>query len=159
MGLRTSSGWAMSRSWRRRPPRERIAWYCETLGMKPSELIYKDDEANVLASFIYLDKGPAWTDHHTVAIVGAQTAVVDHVSFECRDFDDLGMGYQTMVDKGYIGRHFHCSQVFDYWTDPAGFHVEHYVDGDLVNADNPALKYRSAATLCCSGGRPSPAYR
>src|SRR5208283_86970 len=32
-------------------PQEMIAWYCETLGMKASELIYKDDEANVLASF------------------------------------------------------------------------------------------------------------
>ena len=37
--------------------------------------------------------------------------------------------------------HFHGSQIFDYWTDPAGFHVEHFVDGDLVNADNPTLKY------------------
>ncbi|WP_116147348.1 hypothetical protein [Paraburkholderia sp. BL27I4N3] len=51
-----------------------------------------------------------------------------------------------MVDKGYkhrwgIGRHFHGSQIFDYWTDPAGFHVEHYVDGDLVNSDSPTLSY------------------
>ena len=127
-------------------PQQLIAWYCETLGMKPSELIYRDEETNVLASFMHLDKGAAWTDHHTLAVVGAPAAGVDHISFECRDFDDLGMGYQTMVDKGYkhrwgIGRHFHGSQVFDYWTDPAGFHVEHYVDGDLVNDDNPTLKY------------------
>src|SRR5271157_2377851 len=71
---------------------------------------------------------------------------VDHISFECREFDDLGMGYITMVDKGHthrwgIGRHLYGSQVFDYWTDPAGFHVEHYVDGDLVNDDNPTRKY------------------
>ena len=31
------------------------------------------------------------------------------------------------------------SQIFDYWTDPAGFHVEHYSDGDLVNQDTPTL--------------------
>jgi catechol 2,3-dioxygenase-like lactoylglutathione lyase family enzyme len=127
-------------------PQQMIAWYCETLGMKPSELIYRDDEANVLAAFIHLDKGTAWTDHHTVAIVGTPAPGVDHVSFECRDFDDVGMGYMMMADKGYthrwgIGRHFHGSQVFDYWTDPAGFQVEHYVDGDLVNSDNPTLKY------------------
>jgi len=127
-------------------PQQMIAWYCETLGMKPSELIYKDEEANVVAAFIHLDKGAAWTDHHTLAIVGARAAGVDHVSFECRDFDDLGMGYMAMADKGHahrwgIGRHFHGSQVFDYWTDPAGFHVEHFVDGDLVNGDNPTLKY------------------
>ena len=127
-------------------PQKLIAWYCETLGMKPSELIYRDEETNVLASFMHLDKGAAWTDHHTVAVVGAPAAEVDQISFECRDFDDLGMGYITMVDKGHthrwgIGRHLHGSQVFDYWTDPAGFHVEHYVDGDLVNEDNPTRKY------------------
>jgi hypothetical protein len=39
------------------------------------------------------------------------------------------------------GRNFHGSQVFDHRTDPAGFHVEHYVDGDIVDADDPTLKY------------------
>ncbi|MBV8577123.1 MAG: VOC family protein, partial [Acetobacteraceae bacterium] len=104
-------------------PQPMIAWYGETLGMKPSELIYQDEEANVLAAFMHLDKGTAWTDHHTLALVGARAAGVDHVSFECRDFDDLGMGSMAMADKGHthrwgIGRHFHGSQVFDYWTDP-----------------------------------------
>lgn len=131
-------------------PQQLIAWYGENLGMKPSELIHKDDEANILAAFMHLDKGAVWTDHHTLAIVGAPVAGVDHVSFECRDFDDLGMGHMVMADKGYkhrwgVGRHFHGSQVFDYWTDPAGFHVEHFVDGDLVNSDTP--------TINCAFGR------
>ena len=125
-------------------PRERIAWYSETLGMKASELIHKDSESDVLASFMHLDKGAVWTDHHTLALVGAAAPGIDHISFECRDFDDIGMGYMVMSDKGYkhrwgIGRHFYGSQVFDYWTDPAGFHVEHFVDGDLVNCDTPTL--------------------
>jgi len=125
-------------------PQERIAWYCENLGMKTSELIHKDSESDVLASFMHLDKGAAWTDHHTLAIVGAAAPGIDHISFECRDFDDIGMGYMVMSDKGYkhrwgIGRHFYGSQVFDYWTDPAGFHVEHFVDGDLVNCETPTL--------------------
>lgn len=127
-------------------PQEMIAWYGKTLGMKPAELIYQGDEANVVAAFMHLDKGPQWTDHHTLAIVGAQAPGLDHASFECRDFDDLGVGYQVMADKGHkhrwgIGRHFHGSQVFDYWTDPAGFHMEHYVDGDMVNAESPTLSY------------------
>lgn len=29
------------------------------------------------------------------------------------------------------------SQIFDYWWDPTGFMVEHYVDGDLVNEKTP----------------------
>ncbi len=127
-------------------PKEMIAWYSETLGMKPAELIHQGEETNVLAAFMHLDKGLEWTDHHTLAIVGAKDPGLDHASFECRDFDDLGMGYQAMADKGYkhrwgIGRHFHGSQVFDYWTDPAGFHMEHFVDGDLVNSESPTQNY------------------
>lgn len=132
-------------------PQELIAWYCENVGAKPSELIHAGEESNVLASFMHLDRGATWTDHHTVAIVasaaaGKESADVDHISFECRDFDDLGMGHMHMLDCGHkhrwgIGRHFHGSQIFDYWTDPAGFNVEHFTDGDLVNADTPILKY------------------
>ncbi len=127
-------------------PRQLIEWYGENLGMKPSELIHGGDETQVLAAFMHLDKGPQWTDHHTLAIVGAPTAGLDHVSFECRDFDDVGMGHMQMLDKGYkhrwgIGRHFHGSQIFDYWTDPVGFHVEHFSDGDLVNEHTPTLSY------------------
>ncbi|CAN0625257.1 conserved protein of unknown function [Burkholderia multivorans] len=127
-------------------PQETISWYSDTLGMKPSELIYVDDEKNVVAAFMHLDKGAEWTDHHTLAIVGAKAAGLDHASFECRDIDDLGIGHTIMTDKGYkhrwgIGRHFHGSQIFDYWTDPAGFHMEHYVDGDMVNGESPALSY------------------
>jgi catechol 2,3-dioxygenase-like lactoylglutathione lyase family enzyme len=123
-----------------------IAWYSDNLGMKSSEMIHSGNEAEIMASFMHLDCGDAWTDHHTIAIVGAAKPGLDHVSFECRDFDDVGMGHMVMLDKGYkhrwgIGRHFHGSQVFDYWTDPAGFHVEHFVDGDLVNGDSPVLKY------------------
>lgn len=127
-------------------PQQTINWYSENLGMKPSELIHDGNEANVLAAFMHLDTGAKWTDHHTLAIVGASAAGLDHVSFECRDFDDVGTGHMVMLDKGYkhrwgIGRHFHGSQIFDYWTDPAGFHVEHFSDGDMVNADTPTLLY------------------
>jgi hypothetical protein len=38
------------------------------------------------------------------------------------------------------GRHGHGSQVFDHRTEPAGFHVEHHVDGDIVDAHDPTLK-------------------
>jgi catechol 2,3-dioxygenase-like lactoylglutathione lyase family enzyme len=125
-------------------PQQTIDWYARHLGLVPSELIHDGDESRVMASFMHLDKGAAWTDHHTVAIVAGPAPGIDHVSFECRDFDDLGMGHMVMLDKGHrhrwgIGRHFHGSQIFDYWTDPAGFHVEHYADGDLVNEATPTL--------------------
>jgi len=127
-------------------PQQLIQWYGANLGLKPSELIHDGNEANVMAAFLHLDKGPEWTDHHTLAIVGAPKAGLDHASFECRDFDDVGMGHMLMLDKGHkhrwgIGRHFHGSQIFDYWTDPAGFHVEHFSDGDMVNQDTPTQSY------------------
>ena len=137
-------------------PQQMIEWYGENLGMQPSELIHDGNETNVLAAFLHLDKGPEWTDHHTLAIVGAAAPGMDHASFECRDFDDVGMGHMVMKDKQYqhrwgIGRHFHGSQIFDYWTDPAGFHVEHFADGDMVNQDTPPLSYpfgRGIADAC-----------
>jgi len=142
-------------------PQQLITWYCENLGMKPSELIHKVGETDVLAAFMHLDKGAAWTDHHTLAIVGGSKPSLDHVSFECRDFDDIGMGHMVMGDKGYrhrwgIGRHFYGSQVFDYWTDPAGFHVEHFVDGDLVNCDTPTLDRPFGRETLLQWGPPFP---
>ena len=77
-----------------------IAWYSEILGMKPSEMIHSGNEAEVVASFMHLDRGDAWTDHHTIAIVGAAKPGLDHVSFECRDFDDVGMGHMLHARQG-----------------------------------------------------------
>ena len=34
-----------------------------------------------------------------------------------------------------IGRHVLGSQIFDYWKDPWGHVLEHFTDGDLLNAD------------------------
>lgn len=119
-------------------PRKMVQWYGKHLGMRPSELIHDGNEANVIASFMRLDKGPSWTDHHTVAIVRGPAPALDHVSFECRDIAD---GDKRHRHRWGIGRHFRACRSFDYWTDPAGFHVEHYSDGDRVNEDSPTLSY------------------
>jgi hypothetical protein len=34
-----------------------------------------------------------------------------------------------------VGRHYLGSQIFDYWSDPWGHTVEHWTDGDLMDAD------------------------
>ena len=36
------------------------------------------------------------------------------------------------------------SQIFDYWFDPSNFILEHYVDGDLVDASHPTQKSAAA---------------
>ena len=35
-----------------------------------------------------------------------------------------------------VGRHFLGAQVYDYWNDPWGNVLEHFTDGDLLNAQH-----------------------
>ena len=37
-----------------------------------------------------------------------------------------------------VGRHILGSQIFDYWKDPWGHELEHWTDGDLFTAADPA---------------------
>ena len=48
------------------------------------------------------------------------------------------LSHDHLTKKGYepwwgVGKHVLGGQVFDYWTDPAGFTVEHFTDGDMFN--------------------------
>ena len=48
------------------------------------------------------------------------------------------VSHYLLQKQGYehrwgVGKHILGSQVFDYWKDPAGFTVEHFTDGDLIN--------------------------
>lgn len=36
------------------------------------------------------------------------------------------------------------SQIFDYWFDPSGFILEHYVDGDLLDMNEPTHNTKAA---------------
>ena len=58
------------------------------------------------------------------------------------DIDALGAGGEWMQRHGWvkawgIGRHVLGSQLFSYHYDPSGFTVEHYIDGDVFDADFP----------------------
>ena len=44
-----------------------------------------------------------------------------------------------------VGRHLLGSQIYDYWRDPAGFRVEHYTDGDVVNHEHQATVFSGTA--------------
>ena len=46
-----------------------------------------------------------------------------------------------------IGRHILGSQIFDYWFDPYDFRVEHWTDGDLLNAATPAGTFPASEAL------------
>ncbi|KAJ5099945.1 hypothetical protein N7532_006946 [Penicillium argentinense] len=96
-------------------------------------------------TFMHLDLGPDYTDHHTLFLQRAPPTVrktyIHHSSFEVADFDTQLMGHQYLAKKGWksvwgVGRHILGSQIFDYWYDSSMFKIEHYADGDVVNEEN-----------------------
>jgi catechol 2,3-dioxygenase-like lactoylglutathione lyase family enzyme len=120
-------------------PPEVIAWYRETLGLLCSDEV-KDEDNTTLLSFNRLDRGSEFVDHHVLLVQSGPTRGVNHVGFELQDVDDLMLGHDHLVSKGYdnvwaIGRHVYGAQIFDYWMDPFGFMYEHWTDTDRVNAD------------------------
>jgi len=63
----------------------------------------------------------------------------EHAAFEVEDFDALMTGHAHLRGAGWthhqgVGRHVLGSQIFDYWRDPWGHVVEHFTDGDLLDA-------------------------
>ena len=94
-------------------------------------------------SFMRLDRGDEPSDHHTLFVATGLESKVDHVAFEVVDLDAVEMGQQILMAKRYrhawgVGRHLLGSQIFDYWRDPWGQKHEHYADGDLFDAAQPA---------------------
>ena len=121
-----------------------LAFYRDVLGFAPSDTYWAGAEANTIAAFMHCELGERWTDHHTVALISAQdgNSRFDHAAFEVLDLDDVVQGGEYLKGKGYdhswgVGRHVQGSQIFDYWRDPFGNKVEHWTDGDLVNASTP----------------------
>jgi catechol 2,3-dioxygenase-like lactoylglutathione lyase family enzyme len=121
-----------------------IAFYREVLGFEPSDTYWAGSEENTIGAFMRCGLGDQWTDHHTLAIVGAQDgrARFDHSAFEVIDFDDVVQGGEYLKSRGHrhswgVGRHIEGSQIFDYWRDPFGNKLEHWTDGDLVNDSTP----------------------
>jgi catechol 2,3-dioxygenase-like lactoylglutathione lyase family enzyme len=116
-------------------------WYAERFGLIPSDQIHLGDEKNVVASFNRCDRGEEYTDHHTFLCVGIGEPGFDHAAFEVEDFDAVMAGHDHLAKRGYqhkmgVGRHVLGSQVYDYWLDPFGSMMEHFTDGDLLNAEH-----------------------
>jgi catechol 2,3-dioxygenase-like lactoylglutathione lyase family enzyme len=116
-------------------------WYCDTLGLIPTDVLLAPDCAAVLA-FLRCDRGAEPADHHTVVIALGPEDGFEHSAFEVLDAEAVGAGAEWLQRKGHrqlwgVGRHILGSQVFDYELDPDGFKVEHFADGDLFDADYP----------------------
>jgi catechol 2,3-dioxygenase-like lactoylglutathione lyase family enzyme len=128
-------------------------WYKSRFGFLSSDEIYLGEHENVVAAFMRCDRGNEYADHHTLVCVGMGEPGLDHAAFEVEDVDALMAGHDHLTSNGDykhhagIGRHVLGSQIFDYWCDPWGHVVEHFTDGDLLNADYEAGQYDPGTAL------------
>ncbi|PLB36084.1 2,4,5-trihydroxytoluene oxygenase [Aspergillus candidus] len=123
-----------------------LEFYTCNFNFVHSDILYlpKFRQMDVM-TFMHLDLGEDYTDHHTFFLQRASPTVretyVHHTSFEVADFDTQLMGHHYLAKKGWksvwgVGRHILGSQIFDYWYDTSKFKIEHYADGDVVNRYN-----------------------
>ena len=132
-------------------PLESFKWYQKHLGLLATDKLFmgdpKDPETPLFGIFSRLDKGMDPADHHTLFFLSAPflsegKPVMNHVSFEMFNIDDVFTGYEMLDSKkeeyNYfqewgIGRHYQGSQLFDYWRNPFGQTHEHQTDGDMFD--------------------------
>ncbi len=136
-------------------PLESFEWYQQHLGLLATDKLFmgdpKDSETPLFGIFSRLDKGMDPADHHTLFFLSAPflsegKPVMNHVSFEMFNIDDVFTGYEMLDSKkeefNYfqewgIGRHYQGSQLFDYWRNPFGQTHEHQTDGDMFDNTFP----------------------
>ena len=109
-------------------------WYRERFGFLKSDEMYLGSENNVITAFMRCDRGEIPVDHHTLLCVGLGETGFDHAAFEVEDIDAVMTGHDHLREAGYeheagIGRHILGSQVHV---------VEHFTDGDLLDASEPS---------------------
>jgi len=120
--------------------RETTAWFHSTLGTISSDEVVAGPEKSPVGSFIRIDSGEDYVDHHTIFIIRNARSGLHHLSFESQDFDAVLADHYRLKNLGRyehiwgIGRHLLGSQIFDYWTDPFGYPHEHWADSDRVNS-------------------------
>ena len=129
---------------------EDVAFYTGNFNFVPSDVLHAPGNSDMdILTFLHLDLGREFSDHHTLFLARAPPEVpatfLHHTSYEVDDFDTQLLGHEYLLSKGYqlvwgVGRHILGSQIFDYWKDPSGFTVEHYTDGDVVNEDTKVLR-------------------
>ena len=134
------------------------AWYKSRFGFKSSDEIHLGDPEKVVTAFMRCDRGEVPVDHHTFLCVGLGEPGFEHAAFEVEDADAVMLGHEHLASAGWthaagVGRHILGSQVFDYWRDPWGHVLEHFADGDLLDASVPPGRHEPAVALGTFWGR------
>ena len=124
--------------------RRSLDWYLQNFGMLVSDFQYfqKQRSRGPVLAFIRCDNGSVVSDHHSIVLaLGAEARYV-HSAYQVCDIDALAAGGEYLKQAGFfrswgIGRHIQGSQIFDYWRDPDGFLVEHFIDSDMFDDSVP----------------------
>ena len=143
-----------------------LNWYLDTLGMIVSDFQYAPEQRDLgpVMAFIRCDRGSVPADHHTLALLLGPVAGYAHSAYQVTDFDAVAAGGEYLLENGYhrawgIGRHTLGSQIFDYWSDPDKFFVEHFTDGDMFdNTLEPGWEPLTASSLAQWGPRVPPEF-
>lgn len=136
-------------------------WYKSRFGFLDSDRVHLGDPEKIVSCFMRCDRGDVHVDHHTLLCVELGEPGFEHAAFEVEDFDALMLGHDHLAGAGYelhagVGRHFAGSQIFDYWKDPWGHVLEHFTDGDLLDANAEPNLIDPAVVLGTQWGRFAP---
>lgn len=134
------------------------AWYETVLGFRTSD--YSADQMVFLRSS---------TDHHSIALVRAKYASVNHVAFEMPGIDSFMRGIGRMKQKGQVpswgpGRHGPGNNPFAYFVSPSGYVIEFTTEVQQIDeaTHEPKVWSRSdpeAMDQWMTAGPPTPAQR
>jgi catechol 2,3-dioxygenase-like lactoylglutathione lyase family enzyme len=108
-----------------------VRFYSEAVGLRLS------DHSGGFIAFMH---GAHASDHHMLAFAKSDAPGLHHSSWDVATFDDVGLGMQQMIDRGYpdgwgVGRHVIGSNYFRYVLDPWGSFAEYSYDIDFIGAD------------------------
>jgi catechol 2,3-dioxygenase-like lactoylglutathione lyase family enzyme len=137
-------------------------WFQETLGTISSDEIVAGPNKTFIGSFMRVDDGDEYVDHHAIFIVATPIVGLQHISFEVPDVDAVMADHHYLKGLGRyehmwgVGRHLLGSQIFDYWSDPFGYFHEHWADSDRLNASTPTNIWDASDSMITQWGEDTP---
>jgi hypothetical protein len=141
---------------------ETMAWLDGRFNFLPSDhFVPPGEEGPVVGTFVRLDLGAQLVDHHFMLVLQSDWVGIHHSAFEVTDMDAVMASHDYLIQQGYsldvgVGRHLLGSQIFDYWKDPFGFRIEHYTDGDVVDAGHRPTRFNGTASDTTQWGNRPP---
>ncbi|CAG4886921.1 VOC family protein [Paraburkholderia saeva] len=141
---------------------ESVKWLTERFNLLPSDHFgLPGEEARIFGTFLRFNRGAELVDHHSILVLQSEKVGLHHCSFEVTDLDAVMGAHDYLLSQGWtldvgVGRHLMGSQIFDYWKDPFGFRVEHYTDGDVVDATHQPGVFTGTAAETTQWGMEPP---